>query len=138
MISLATIPTFIINIPKRPDDPKEFNILFSFSLNSSNAVHNLIKSMHLDLKDKINFNIQLSGFSTGLTNSFENINFTRTDQSIDLHVVDYMTLVSTYYNDLSWIPVSRDTYSMIKRIADSKGSISIDEVLRNIIDIKEK
>lgn len=66
MISLATIPVFVINIPKRPDDPKEFNILFSFGLDSSNAVHNLIKSMNLGLTDKINFNIQLSGFSTGL------------------------------------------------------------------------
>jgi len=134
LISLSRVPIFIINIPKKTDDPKEFNAFFSLSLNSSNVVHELIKSMDRGCDDRISFDIQLSGFSTDLNNNFENINFNRTSHTIEFHVVDYISLLSKYYNNLSWILISRDTYSLLKGIADKKGYISLDEVIKDLIN----
>jgi hypothetical protein len=137
LTSLSKFQLFIINIPKKSDDSKEFNAFFSFGLNSANAIHDMIKSMERGYDDRIVFDIQLSGFSIGLNNNFENISFNQTSHNLEFHVVDYISLLSKYYNNLSWILISRDTYSLLKGIADKKGLISMDEIIKDLIDTNE-
>ena len=49
-----------------------------------------------------------------------------------LPIDKWKRLLSTYYRNLTWVAVSRETYSLLKERADREG-LTIDEVIRRVL-----
>ncbi len=133
-IILRTVPLCVENIPL--NQTKNFEIVFSFSIDSSNVIHDLLKQQ--ELEDVI-FTISFNGFclfgpqaqGQPLNSIQERVQGT---QEIGLPVDKYRRLLSTYYRDMAWISVSRETYHKLRDLMNKKGTTTLDELVRDIIE----
>ena len=130
-IILGNIPFTVANLPQ--NQTKNFEIFFSFDIDSNNMIHDLLKQQ--ELEDVI-FTIKFTGFclfgpqGQPPNNVYEPISIT---QNVGLPVDKYRRLLSTYYRDIAWISVSRETYHTLRELMDKKGATTLDELIRNII-----
>lgn len=134
-ITLGNIPFTIGNLPQ--NQTKNFEIFFSFGIDSNNMIHDLLK--HQELEDVI-FTIKFTGFclfgpqGQPVNNVHEPISAT---QEVGLPVDKYRRLLSTYYRDIAWISVSRETYHNLRELMDKKGATTLDELIKDMIIEKE-
>lgn len=130
-IKLGEVPLVIPNI--MPNQTKNFEIIFSFSIDLNNIIHDLLKQEELE---DVNFSLRFNGFclfgpqGQALNNVQDSIS---TTQEVGLPVDKYRRLLSTYYRDITWISVSRETYYKLRELMDKKGATTLDELIRNII-----
>ena len=58
-------------------------------------------------------------------------------QEIGLPVDKYRRLLSTYYREIAWISVSRETYHKLRDLRDRKGATTLDELISIMIEREE-
>jgi len=138
-IVLGTVPLVIDNLS--PNQQKELKISFSFSIDSNNVIHDLLKQQELE---DVVFELNFSGFClkhpTSGSQYLSNLNSVAINisQEIGLPVDKYRRLLSTYYRDIAWISVSRETYNKLKDLMNSEGATTLDELISKIIAEREK
>jgi len=131
-ITLGTVPVAVANLPQ--NQTKNFEIIFSFGIDSSNAIHDLLKQQELE---DVNFILTFKGFclfgpqGQPLNNIQEPISVT---QEIGLPVDKYRRLLSTYYRDMTWISISRETYHKLRDFMDREGATTLDELISRMIE----
>lgn len=134
-ITLGTIPVTVANLS--PNQTKNFEIIFSFSIDSNNVIHDLLKQQELE---DVNFILTFRGFclfgpqGQPPHNIQDNI---YAIQETGLPVDKYRRLLSTYYRDIAWISVSRETYHKLRNLMDKKGATTLDELISIIIEREE-
>jgi len=134
-ITLGTVPVAVANLPQ--NQTKNFEIIFSFDIDSNNAIHDLLKQQELE---DVNFTLTFKGFclyspqGQPLNNIQENISVT---QEIGLPVDKYRRLLSTYYREIAWISVSRETYHKLRDLRDRKDATTLDELISIMIKREE-
>ena len=131
-MTLETVPVAIANLLQ--NQTKNFEIIFSFDIDSNNVIHDLLKQQELE---DVNFILRFKGFclfgaqGQPLNNIQENISLT---QEIGLPVDKYRRLLSTYYRDIAWISVSRETYHKLRDLMNRKGATTLDELISIMIE----
>jgi len=130
-LTLGNVPLIIGQLAQ--NQPQNFEIPFSFGIDSNNAIHELLK--HQELED-VTFELIFSGFCLWHPSSLTVVNYQpiNTTQTIDLPVDKYRRLLSTYYRDLSWISVSRETYHRLKELMDKRGKTTLDELISAMVE----
>ena len=115
-----------------PNQPRDVEFTFSFDIDANNAIHDVVKQPELeDVPFRLHFIGSLLFGPPGQPSaSSTDASFER---EIGLPVDKYRRLLSTYYRDLSWISVSRDTYSQLKDLMNKSGLASMDELIQQLI-----
>jgi len=132
---LGNVPLIISQLEQ--NQPKRFEIDLSFSIDSNNAVHELLK--HQELEDII-FELMFTGFCLFIPPNATQVSQIATwsipprTLTIELPVDKYRRLLSTYYRDLAWISVSRETYHKLKELMNRKGATTLDELISTMIE----
>jgi len=138
MIKLSDKGLILGNVPLiigelRQNQPESFEMPFSFSIDSSNAMHELLK--HPDLED-VTFELTFSGFClwNPLNQTVVNYQPIGTTQTIELPVDKYRRLLSTHYRDLTWISVSREIYHKLRDLMNREGATTLDELISRMTE----
>jgi hypothetical protein len=131
-IVLGTVPLAVPNLQYNLS--KNFEVFFSFGVDPNNVIHDLLKQQELE---DIIFAITFKGFclygpqGQPLNNMLEGISQTK---EIGLPIDKYKRLLSTYYRDIAWISVSRETYHKLRELMNKKGATTMDELITDIME----
>ena len=113
---------------------------FALAVDANNAISEHLKVLEYeDLTFKLFFEatyqyeyysggVRYSRFSTTFSNNLTTLNKIAT-----LPIDKWKRLLSAHYRNLTWIAVSRETYSMLKEMVDKGEGLTIDEVLRKAL-----
>ena len=129
-IKLGSIPIVLSDVLQ--NQTKNFEIIFGFSIDSNNIIHDLLKQQELE---DVNFSIALTGFCLygplgQPLNSTLPLSITN---EVSLPIDKYRRLLSTYYRDIAWISISRETYHNLSKLKDEKGVTTLDELIKSMI-----
>jgi hypothetical protein len=136
-IILGVVPLTLINIPNVHEEAQNFSFILDLYIDSLNEIHKMISGKEYILNEKIQFSLSLDGFSFCSNNLFQKAIFINTEHIVKLHVTEYLELLSKYYHDFSWIPISRDTYRRLRKYSDETGFLSLDETIDEIISLAQ-
>lgn len=105
---------------------QDFKFNFSFNIDSNNKIHDMIKYHQLSLNDDILFDLVLNGFCFYSNEDNGPMKVTRINtkepiKSVSLYVGKYNSLLSNYYKDITWIPISRNIWQKLDKLKDQTG-----------------
>lgn len=59
------------------------------------------------------------------------------EKEATLSIEKWKRMVSSYYKDITWIAVKRETYQHLKKLVDEQGFISFDEAIKKLLNKSE-
>ena len=128
----------VVIAPLLQNQPKNFEFVFSFTIDANNVIHEMMKKQELE---DVFFKLNLKGFwlhgPPGGQPPFSSSNTPSFHCEIGLPVDKYRRLLSTYYRNLSWVSVSRETYSLLTDLMNKKGFTSMDELMKSLISLSK-
>lgn len=140
-ILLGTVPIFLANIPLSPQT-KPFEFTLGFSIDSNNRIHDLIKDQKLKYDDDIDLDVQVNGFyifsrpDQQAINVMDHIDLSETIRTVGLYVGKYNILLSQYYKNITWIPISIETRRKLEEF-ENKTGLMFDEIILELLNSKE-
>ncbi len=139
---------FTISLPTISGNmnPREINENFHLGVDVNSAMFDHVKTLE---GDDITFNLVFTGY-TFLRQGQQNMLTTseipfmvkggaqaQITKETNISVEKWRKLISKHYRNLTWISISRETYSKLKKMLDEKG-ITPDELLSEFAEEKMK
>jgi predicted CopG family antitoxin len=47
-------------------------------------------------------------------------------------------MISSYYRNITWIAISRETFLELKKLLDEKGYVSYDELIKELLKVMKR
>jgi len=117
------------------DKERELSENFALTMDINNAMSEYLKAIEgEDITFKLIFKTQYQ--FTSYSGSYLSSKFYGDREFIErraaLPVDKWKRLLSTFYRNITWIAISRETYSLLKEKADREG-LTLDEVIRRAL-----
>jgi len=127
---------------ERPLNQYTTEQIFALSIDINNSMFDFIKTLN---GDDIVFLLTFSGFALWYKTDNTQVVYStnepfgtgETSREAALSVDKWKKLISAYYRDLTWLPVSRETYAKIAAILNDEG-ITPDEFVDRAIKDRKK
>ena len=132
----------IHNLPVGQSSEAKIQVPLSIDLN--NIIHEKFLALEAE---ELTFKLKFSGFyffrtSGSAPHSISPITFfgppaTATIiHEVPLSIEKWRRMISSYYRNLTWLAVSRETYAELKKMMEEKGYTSYDELIRDLLEGK--
>jgi len=117
---------------------REVKIQIPLTIDLNNAIYEQLLALE---KEDIVFKLRFYGtniFRSGSSQpNVAPITFYGTGNQIvleaGLSTERWRRMISTYYRNLTWIAISRETFLKLKKLLDEKGYVSYDEVIKELL-----
>ena len=138
---LNTVQVFVPSMPV--GQSREVKIQVPLSIDLNNAIHE--KFLVLGTEDIV-FKLKFSGIyfyrSGSHPHTVSPINFFGPPTSAtvvheaSLSIEKWRRMISSYYRNLTWLAISRETFIELKKLMEEKGYTSYDELIRDLLKRK--
>ena len=123
---------------------REAKIQVPLGIDLNNVIHE--KFLALEAEELV-FKLKFSGFylfrtSSSVPHSVSPITFfgppatATVIHEASLSIEKWRRMISSYYKNLTWLAVSRETYAELRKIMDNRGYTSYDELIRDLLKRK--
>jgi len=123
----------------RVGESREAKIQVPLSIDLNNVIHEKFLTLEAE---ELTFKLKFSGFYLFSTrgsapHSVSPITFFGPPiHEVSLSIEKWRRMISSYYRNLTWLAVSRETYAELKKMMEEKGYTSYDELIRDLLEGK--